>query len=101
MKTGDKVKSLIDGIADSINTPYIPTGFKNFDSILDGGLYEGVYILGAIPSLGKTTLALQIADQIAEAGEDVLIFSLEMARRELMAKSISRLTLLDVLQNNG
>ena len=99
--TSSHLQSFIDGIADSVNTPYIPTGFKNFDSVLDGGLYEGLYILGAISSLGKTTLALQIADQIAEAGEDVLIFSLEMARSELMAKSISRLTLLDVLQNNG
>jgi replicative DNA helicase len=51
--------------------------------------------------LGKTTLVTQIADQIAEGGEDVLIFSLEMARSEIMAKSISRLTLLDVLQNEG
>ena len=33
-----------------------------------------------------------MADQIAEAGHDVIIFSLEMARAELMAKSISRLT---------
>ena len=57
--------------------------------------------MGAISSLGKTTLITQIADQIAEAGQDVLIFSLEMARSEIMAKSISRLTLLDVLQNNG
>jgi hypothetical protein len=99
--TASHLQSFIDGIADSVNTPYIPTGFKNLDNTLDGGLYEGLYILGAISSLGKTTLALQIADQIAEAGEDVLIFSLEMARTELMAKSISRLTLLDTLQNNG
>ena len=60
--------------------------------MLEGGLYEGLYIIGAISSLGKTTFALQMADQIAEAGHDVIIFSLEMARAELMAKSISRLT---------
>jgi len=35
---------------------------------------------------------LQIADQIAQRGEDVLIFSLEMAKNELIAKSVSRLT---------
>lgn len=99
--TASHLQSFIDGIADSVNTPYIPTGFKAFDEALDGGLYEGLYIIGAISSLGKTTLALQIADQIAEQGEDVLIFSLEMARTELMAKSISRLTLLDAIQNGG
>lgn len=99
--TASHLQEFIDGIADSVNTPYIPTGFTKLDSVLEGGLYEGLYILGAISSLGKTTLALQIADQIAESGQDVLIFSLEMARAELMAKSISRLTMLDVLQNKG
>ena len=84
----------IGGIKDSVNTPVISTGFANLDEILDGGLYEGLYILGAISSLGKTTLALQLADNLAKAGQDVLIFSLEMARSELIAKSISRLTYL-------
>lgn len=95
------LQSFIDGIADSVNTPYIPTGFNNLDSVLDGGLYEGLYIVGAISSLGKTTLITQIADQIAQAGHDVLIFSLEMARAEIMAKSISRHTLQQVLSNGG
>ena len=76
------LQEFTNGIADSVNTPYIPTGFSNLDKILEGGLYEGLYIVGAISSLGKTTLITQIADQIAEAGEDVLIFSLEMARSE-------------------
>lgn len=81
-------------IAESASTPVISTGFGSLDGILDGGLYSGLYILGAISSLGKTTLALQIADQIAEQGKDVIIFSLEMAKTELMAKSISRHTFL-------
>lgn len=95
------IQDFINGIADSVNTPFIPTGFEELDDILEGGLYEGLYIMGAISSLGKTTLALQMCDQIAAAGNDVLIFSLEMARAELMAKSISRLTLLNIIQNNG
>jgi len=95
------IQKFMDGIADSVNTPYIPTGFKNFDDILDGGLYEGLYIVGAISSLGKTTLITQIADQIAQSGTDVLIFSLEMARTEIMSKSISRHTLQEVLTTGG
>lgn len=70
----------------------ISTGFSSLDKILGGGLYEGLYILGAISSLGKTTLVCQIADQIAVAGQDVVIFSLEMSRMELIAKSLSRLS---------
>ena len=88
------MQDFLDGITAGANTPVTSTGFFNLNSILDGGLYEGLYILGAISSLGKTTLALQLADNLAQQGQDVLIFSLEMARNELIAKSISRLTYL-------
>lgn len=80
-------------IARSVHTPHQPTGFAGLDRHLGGGLFEGLYIMGGISSLGKTSLALQLADQLARSGQDVLIFSLEMARSELMAKSLSRLTL--------
>ena len=71
-------------------TPAILTGFKKLDMLLDDGLHDGLYILGGISSLGKTSFVLQIIDQIAAAGTDVILFSLEMARHEIMAKSISR-----------
>ena len=87
-------QNFLGGITASADTPALSTGFKNLDSVLDGGLYEGLYIIGAISSLGKTTLALQIIDQLAQQGQDCLVFSLEMARSELIAKSISRLTYL-------
>ena len=89
-----RLAGFINGIKASINTPPTSTGFNSLDNILEGGLYEGLYILGAVSSLGKTTLLLQTADQIAKGGRDVLIFSLEMAAAELMAKSISRETFL-------
>lgn len=86
------VNDFINGIKESVDTPYYPTDFPTLDETLDGGLYAGLYIIGAISSLGKTTFALQIADQLAVQGHDVLIFSLEMARNELIAKSLSRIT---------
>jgi len=71
----------------------LPTGFPGIDVALDGGLHPGLYILGALSSLGKTTLALQIADNVAASGlRDVLIVSLEQGKSELTAKSLSRLT---------
>ena len=90
--TATYLRQFIGSIKAQADTPYTPTGFKELDKNLDGGLYEGLYIIGAISSLGKTTLALQVADQVAKGGRDVLIFSLEMARNELIAKSLSRLT---------
>ena len=82
-----------NGVTVESATPCISTKLDEIDSILDGGLYEGIYTLGSSSSLGKTTLALQLADGIASNEKtDVLIFSLETARSELIAKSISRMT---------
>lgn len=86
------LREFIDVLSKKVDTTNIATGFKNLDTELDGGLYEGLYVIGAISSLGKTTFCLQMADNIAKTGNDVLIFSLEMARNELIAKSLSRLT---------
>lgn len=66
-----------------------PTGFVNYD-LTYGGIYAGLYTIGAISSLGKTTFCHQLGEQLAERGEHVLFFSLEQSRFELVAKSISR-----------
>ena len=66
------------------------TGFSNIDQ--ETNLYPGLYVLGAISSLGKTTFACQLADQLALAGEHVLYFSLEQSKFELVTKGLSRLT---------
>lgn len=70
--------------------PALKTGFLKLDEALDGGLYDGLYVIGAVSSLGKTSFCMQMADQLAKQGRDVLIFSLEMMTWELMARSISR-----------
>lgn len=93
--------SFLKDIENSKKAAFIPTGFSPLDNVLDGGLYAGLYVVGAISSLGKTTFCLQVADQIAAAGHDVIVFSLEMARNELIAKSVSRLTLIKDLEENG
>lgn len=87
-----KLPAFYKGVSESANTPAIPTGFHDLDRELDGGLYEGLYIIAAITSLGKTAFVHQIADNIARAGSDVLYISLEMAETELIARSLSRLT---------
>lgn len=81
----------------------IPTGFEKLDEFLDGGLHPGLYFLGAVPSLGKTTMLLQMAEQIASnrypagtqqviPGRDVIFFSLEQSKEDLISKSLSRRT---------
>ncbi len=69
----------------------VKTGYSNLDQ-QSGGLYAGLYIVAAISSLGKTTFVHQMGDQIAAAGTDVLYFSLEQSRLEMVTKSIARMT---------
>lgn len=70
---------------------YIKTGFKALDSVLGGGMFnQGFYIIAARPGMGKTTIGIGIAENIAERGKSVLFISLEMSRVQIMAKRISR-----------
>lgn len=97
---GQSLQNFMDNIVNSADAPFYPTGFSGLDKILDGGLYAGLYIMGAVSSLGKTTFCMQIVDEIAKSGTDVLVFSLEMGRDELIAKSVSRLTFLNDFKYN-
>ncbi|MBQ6504365.1 MAG: AAA family ATPase [Flexilinea sp.] len=72
--------------------PKILTGFSQFDQMMGNGLLPEIIILGGQTGTGKTGFALQIADYIAAAGQDVLYFALEMSRFELISKSISRIS---------
>lgn len=90
--TANSVADLLDFSMRRASRNACPTGFRELDQVLDGGLYAGLYIIGAISSLGKTSYILQMADNIAAAGNDVLYFSLEMSKLELMAKSVSRIS---------
>jgi len=60
------------------------------------GLPDGVIILAGAPSCGKTTLAKQIADHVAEVEKvPVLFYSFEQSAEELRIKSLSRLSSVD------
>ena len=62
----------------------VPTGFTALDNMLTG-LHGGeLVILGARPSMGKTSLAMNIAAHAAlTAGKSVAVFSLEMPREQI------------------
>ena len=79
----------------------ISTGFEHLDKMFDGGLYPGLYFIGANSSLGKTALTMQIADNVAQSKRGVLVFSLEMSRNELIARTLSRMTFLKSVAEHG
>ncbi len=68
----------------------IPTGFKDLDAKLSGLQKSDLIILAARPSMGKTSLALDIARQAAiKHGIPVAIFSLEMSNQQLVDRMIA------------
>ena len=94
LSAAGQLEALKTYIQNQAKPPRLSTGFFSLDQALDGGLYDGLYVLGAVSSLGKTAFCMQIADALARQDQDVLIFSLEMTAFELMARSISRETFL-------
>ena len=70
---------------------FVPTGYRDLDYILGGGLIaSGMHVLAARPGMGKTTFALNIADRVAQKTGPVLFVSLEMDDEQVTAKRIAR-----------
>ena len=66
------------------------TGITDLDKMICGLHRQELTIIGARPGVGKTTLALQIAEHIAQKGIDTAIISLEMSNTQVIQKLISR-----------
>jgi len=72
----------------------VPTGFKDLDNALAGMQNSNLLILAARPGVGKSTLALNIAQHVTVKHKiPVGIFSLEMSKEELVDR-------LDPLERN-
>jgi replicative DNA helicase len=68
----------------------VATYFTDLDNMLSGLQPSDLIILGARPSLGKTSLALDIARQTSvQGGKAVAVFSIEMSREQIIDRLIS------------
>ncbi len=67
----------------------VSTGFKDLDHKLAGFQKSDLIILAARPSMGKTSLALDIARQAAAHGTPVGIFSLEMSAQQIVDRMLA------------
>lgn len=68
----------------------ISSGFKALDNLLAGFQRSDLIILAARPSMGKTAMALNIAQNIAvKTDEPVLLFSLEMSKEQLVDRMLA------------
>jgi len=86
-QAADNVLELID----KYNEPghAIEWGFKDIDNITTG-IYPEFIIIGARPSVGKTQLMKDIAENIAKQGKTILFASAEMSISALMERKIAR-----------
>ncbi|MBQ8727953.1 MAG: hypothetical protein IJY83_05625 [Oscillospiraceae bacterium] len=85
--------NFLDFSSENIRANYpdhISTGFDKLDSLLGGGLAPGLTILGAVSSLGKSTLSLQLAQNIAKQGIYAIYYSLEMPKHAIAMKAVQR-----------
>ena len=74
----------------------IPSGFVDLDRILSGFQPSDLIILASRPSMGKTSLALSIAHQVAsQQGLPVGIFSLEMSKEQLVQRLLCAEAMVD------
>jgi replicative DNA helicase len=95
------VRALLPGVIDQIDDAYtnpdklrgLPTGFSDFDK-MTGGLRPGdLVIVAGRPSMGKTTLAVNMAEYAALHSRDkpasVAVFSMEMPSEQLITRMLS------------
>ena len=78
----------LQGVLERHETP-IPTAFSDLDQLLGGFQRSDMIVLASGPSVGKSTLALNIGRHAAEQGAGVGIFSLEMSREQIGHRFLS------------
>ncbi len=88
----ESVRDLIHPFMEEIEKIYlagggligIPTGYERVDKMIGGLIKSNLIILGGKTSHGKTSFALNVANNVSKSGHSVGIFSLEMSTYEVM-----------------
>ena len=65
------------------------SGFSSLDNILVGMNPGDLILIGARPGMGKTAFAMNIAINLAGKNKTIAVFSLEMAKEQIVARSIA------------
>ena len=89
-KVGDDASEIANELADELSKGIITrvaTHIRTLDYFTYGGFNGGnLIILAARPSVGKTTIAMQIAQAASADNNKTLVFSLEMTKKELVQR---------------
>jgi len=69
----------------------ISTGFSDIDTIMQGGMKRGdLIILAGRPSMGKTSLGMQVAANVAMTKLHTMIFTLEMSKKQIVERMLAQ-----------
>lgn len=81
---------LIENLSENDNhVTGVPTGFYKLDELTSGLQPSDLIVVAGRPSMGKTAFCLNVAQNAAEAGNPVVIFSLEMSKEQLMQRLLA------------
>ncbi|MBQ9514363.1 MAG: replicative DNA helicase [Clostridia bacterium] len=96
--TGDmvRVSSVIPAVMNTIDdltndkssSRGLKTGFRGIDTLLNGLHKSDLIVIAARPSVGKTSFAMNIVENVALAGNSCAIFSLEMNKEQLVQRML-------------
>lgn len=67
----------------------LPTGITALDSVLNGLQDGDLIVVAGRPSMGKSSLGMQIAEHNARMHKNTLVFTLEMGKAQLMLRTLS------------
>jgi replicative DNA helicase len=92
-----EVRKLVPAWMDSLDErfkmeqsiPGLSTGFRNLDKKINGLQKQNLVVIAGRPSMGKTALAINIANSVAEYNT-VLVFSMEMSAMEIITRSVAQ-----------
>ena len=94
------VVQLLDRVQEMADNPNditgVPTGFYDLDRMMSGMQAGDLIILAARPSMGKTSLAINIAEHVAlNEGLPVAVFSMEMGASQLAVRIVGSIGRID------
>lgn len=92
------VNSYLDNMR--VRPQKISTGIPELDEVLSGGYRVGINVVGGIPNLGKTTLLINSAINMASKGTAAIYLTHDMRANELMDKVFSKVSY-DKLADKG
>lgn len=79
----------MDKLSQTISLSGIGTGYKKLDQLTHGLQRGDLIILAARPSMGKTSLAMNIAENVSKSGKGVIVFSMEMSSISIANRLLS------------